>query len=361
MLCGKYMNGYHAQTNAPNNYSTYIPVGWSDWYALQSMDYFGPRFNINGQSVLFPDDVYQTDVLAEISSTWIGSKIRHNSSFFALITPHAPHDPYTPPLRYSGILEGLVTIPQDSSFNQDDYHQQLLPGIFADLPTQNSSEMIQIATRRAECLLAVDDLVGSILDTIGDDRLDIDTFFFFTSDNGYHLGHHRLPPGKREIFDHDIRLPLIVAGPGITRGLRTQLIANYDLTPTWADISNISAPSGAPDPDGKSFASVLYNINSTMNERFFALQESWGTCEDSLNGIKCSGRNQSSTSPDYIGFFSPNNFTFALFKDGSSMYFDNLVDYDQHTNLVANLTNNTIASFISILARYENCSGTTCP
>lgn len=38
------------------------------------------------------------------------------------------------------------------------------------------------------------------------------TYFFFSCDNGYHLGQQRLPPGKREIFEHDINVALIVSG-----------------------------------------------------------------------------------------------------------------------------------------------------
>ena len=37
----------------------------------------------------------------------------------------------------------------------------------------------------------------------------------FSSDNGYHLGQHRLLKGKQTAFDTDIHVPLIVAGPGV--------------------------------------------------------------------------------------------------------------------------------------------------
>ena len=41
------------------------------------------------------------------------------------------------------------------------------------------------------------------------------TYFVFSSDNGYHMGEYRLLPGKQTAFDTDIHVPLIVAGPGV--------------------------------------------------------------------------------------------------------------------------------------------------
>ena len=44
-----------------------------------------------------------------------------------------------------------------------------------------------------------------------------DTDIVFTSDNGFHLGQHRLPPGKLTAYDTDIRVPLFDPRPGHRR------------------------------------------------------------------------------------------------------------------------------------------------
>jgi hypothetical protein len=81
------------------------------------------------------------------------------------------------------------------------------------------------------------------------------TYIFFACDNGYHLGQHRLPPGKREIFQHDINVPLIVMGPGITRGSVVPGMAqNIDLTLTWAELAGTTPTTGSPPVDGKCVA-----------------------------------------------------------------------------------------------------------
>ena len=74
MLVGKYMDGYSSSGSssdssraAASGEVSYIPQGWSSWFALESLDFFGPTFNVNGKSVQYPADAYQTDVITNIS------------------------------------------------------------------------------------------------------------------------------------------------------------------------------------------------------------------------------------------------------------------------------------------------------
>ena len=47
-----------------------------------------------------------------------------------------------------------------------------------------------------------------------------------------------MPPGKREIYQHDIQVPLIVSGPGIKpQSTVAGMAANYDLAATWAALA----------------------------------------------------------------------------------------------------------------------------
>src|SRR5919206_153228 len=71
------------------------------------------------------------------------------------------------------------------------------------------------------------------------------TYLVFSSDNGYHMGEHRLTPGKQTAFDSDIRVPLIVVGPGVPRGRADRrLVENIDLRPTFSRLGGGRVPGG---------------------------------------------------------------------------------------------------------------------
>ena len=59
------------------------------------------------------------------------------------------------------------------------------------------------------------------------------TFIIYSSDNGFHIGQHRLPPGKGCGYEEDVNVPLIVRGPNVPRGHTTdQVTSHTDLAPT---------------------------------------------------------------------------------------------------------------------------------
>jgi arylsulfatase A-like enzyme len=104
-------------------------------------------------------------------------------------------------------------------------------------------------------MLAVDEMVGRLVQTLEEsDELE-NTFIVFTSDNGFHLGQHRLTSGKWTAYEEDIRVPLIVRGPGVPEG-RTlpHLALNNDLAPTFAELAGAEPPEFV---DGRSLVPLL--------------------------------------------------------------------------------------------------------
>ena len=108
---------------------------------------------------------------------------------------------------------------------------------------------------RLRALLAVDDLVESVVGALEETgRLD-DTYVIYTSDNGWHMGQHRLFVGKTTAYEEDIRVPMAIRGPGIPAGTTIeQMVLNNDLAPTFAAIAGVAAPSFV---DGRSFLPLL--------------------------------------------------------------------------------------------------------
>jgi len=68
------------------------------------------------------------------------------------------------------------------------------------------------------------------------------TFVVFSSDNGFMLGEHRLRYTKALPYEESIRVPLVVTGPGVARGVtRDELVVNNDLAPTMAGWAGVDA------------------------------------------------------------------------------------------------------------------------
>jgi N-acetylglucosamine-6-sulfatase len=101
----------------------------------------------------------------------------------------------------------------------------------------------------------VDDLVETVVRTftrLG--QLDR-TYLVYTSDNGFHMGEHRLLPGKNLPYEEDIRVPLVARGPGVRPGQRIDsLVVNTDLAPTFAEIAGVTPPDFV---DGRSPLTLL--------------------------------------------------------------------------------------------------------
>src|SRR3712207_3071409 len=88
-----------------------------------------------------------------------------------------------------------------------------------------------------QSMLAVDEAVGRLIDALRENGELENTYIFFTSDNGFHLGTHRLKTGKWTAHEEDIRVPLIVRDPGVPEGRELEHLAlNNDLAPTFADL-----------------------------------------------------------------------------------------------------------------------------
>lgn len=255
------------------------PPGWDWWFAVGHAAYDGFAYpaNNNGAWQYFEetDGDYLTDVLAAEAIEFLDSNLA-DEPFFLLVTPMAPHAPAVPARRHQPPLyDGEMyptdnSVPLNPSFNEDDVDDK--PLYIKNLNKFGPTRVNQIHDRyrdRLRCMASVADMVVAIVDKL--DELDPgleNTYVFFTSDHGFHMGEHRLgrdefqddvtppvPGGKNSMYEEDIRVPLWVRGPGIDADTTvTELVGNVDLAPTFLDIAGL-APD--PDVDGRSFKPLL--------------------------------------------------------------------------------------------------------
>jgi N-acetylglucosamine-6-sulfatase len=226
--------------------STYVPPGWNEWYSTYdgAGRYFNYSLNENGQVVRYGNapEEYSTDVLTNKAIDFIDRAEANDAQpFFLTFTPSAPHadsvpnGPATPAPRHAGMFAG-ATAPLTPSFNEADVSDK--PPPIRNLPLLTGAQIAAIDREyqtRIESLQALDEGIGRIVETLAARGELENTYIVFTSDNGYHLGQHRFLNGKFQVYEEDIRVPLIIRGPGVAVGATVeQMAVNIDLAPTLA-------------------------------------------------------------------------------------------------------------------------------
>ncbi len=256
--------------------STYIPPGWDEWYSTYGGvgSYFNYALNENGQVVQYgsaPED-YSTDVLTGKVVDFINRAETNDAQpFFVTFTPSAPHGdnipngPATPAPRHAGMFAGAQA-PRTPSFNEADVSDK--PPPIRNLPLLTGAQIAAIDREyqtRLESLQALDEGIARIVETLAARGELENTYIVFTSDNGYHLGQHRFLNGKFQVYEEDIRVPLIIRGPGVQAGATVeQMAVNIDFAPTMARWGGAT-----PDRvmDGQSLTPLLGQGAATQNWR----------------------------------------------------------------------------------------------
>ena len=92
----------------------------------------------------------------------------------------------------------------------------------------------------------VDAQIGKILDALRETGQEENTLVVFTSDHGDMAGAHELNQ-KHSLYDESARIPLILAGPGVSKGhVVDEPVSFIDVLPTVCDLAGVDAPGDLP-------------------------------------------------------------------------------------------------------------------
>jgi N-acetylglucosamine-6-sulfatase len=281
---GKFLNGYGDE---PYSSGTEVPPGWDAWHTVLNADtdhYFygyllnnGDR-NSAGEMVSHVDGpygdsgswetreygvrddpgcpsapanglpcYYETDVLTGLAAQELQAT-SPEQPFYLQLDYTAPHGDFRkpagpePPPRYYGMFEG-APLPHDAAEGLNEANVSDKPRFIREAPRLTPTELHTYRVyydKQLESLRGVDDGVKAIIDTLGGLHRLRNTYIFFTSDNGFFFGEHRLLGGKFLAYEPATHLPLLVRGPGIKPGSSTgELAANIDIAPTILELAGV--------------------------------------------------------------------------------------------------------------------------
>ena len=370
-MLGKYLNGYGSKngnqynsgsmnpTNAP------IPPGWTDWHVSNKSGYAEYNFQMNDNGS-FPrytgDKNYGVDVLNRDAQKFIRSNAHR--PFFVEVATFAPHRPFTPAIRNKNDFPGL-TEPRDASFDAQNTNPPAWLGQRPPLTPAQVAQDDAIYRKRAQAVESVDKLLADTEATLAKEHLTKNTYIVFSSDNGYHLGQHRLLEGKQTAFDTDIRVPLIVTGPGVPHGrVVHQVVQNTDLCPTFEQLGGAAH---ARPIDGTSFVPLLHPNGTAPSWPTVALIEHHGGTKPSDPDSDGGSSNPTSyeairiSAPHLPGFAGPVESVYVEYaKPAHALeYYDISKDPDEIDNVAGRLTPPQKAELHRILEGLAHCHNET--
>jgi uncharacterized sulfatase len=106
----------------------------------------------------------------------------------------------------------------------------------------------------------MDEQVGRVLDAVDRLKLREKTIIVFWGDHGYHLGEKGKWSKAYSLFEIATRVPFIIAGPGIKKGVSPRTVQLLDMYPTLVELCGLPQPYELPSRlEGHSLISLLRN------------------------------------------------------------------------------------------------------
>ena len=257
-LVGKYLNRYPKEAS-----ESHVPPGWDEWTAFASSDEDeGGRTTAVTPSTrtALPSFMGSSHPNTRPTCSRRGDRFRRSHGrlgrpllplYCAICTPRSVHTSVAPHRGVRGCAGAAHPVIWRG-------RRRRQTGLGAGAPALDDEQIALLDDRyrrRLRSLLAVDEMVASLIETLDAAGALENTYIVFTSDNGYHLGEHGLPIGKQSPYDESLRVPLIVRGPGVPPGAVVDGIAlNIDLAPTFAELAGASP---ADFVDGRSLVPLL--------------------------------------------------------------------------------------------------------
>ncbi len=176
----------------------------------------------------------------------------------------SPHDPRTPPGRFATMYDpAKLPLPANFLAQHPFDNGEMVVRDEKLAPTPRDPAVIRQHLADYYGMIShLDEQIGRILDAI-DRRPDADnTVIIFAGDNGLAIGSHGLL-GKQNLYEHSIRVPLMLAGPNIAPSRCQSPVYLLDIYPTALESAGMTPPDGI---DGRAlYQSIAGNgLRSSM-------------------------------------------------------------------------------------------------
>lgn len=206
-----------------------------------------------------------SEVVGDNAIDYLDMAKNSDNPFFMYIAFNAPHDPRQSPKKYVKMypLE-KISVPE-SYLELYPYKNEI--GCGPSLrdeklaPFPRTEYSIKVHRQEYYAIIThMDDQIGRILNHLKETGQDNNTYIIFSADHGLSVGHHGLI-GKQNMFDHSMRVPLIVVGPDIPENEKRDMqVYLQDIMATSLELA------GVEKPEYVEFNSLIPAIKKEINE-----------------------------------------------------------------------------------------------
>lgn len=229
-----------------------------DWKGMEVTGYRNWLFQTE-EGKMFPER--GVGLTPDVSAKFAAAAIRFirrksDKPFFLQVNFTAPHDPLLIPPGYENKYDpDKIPLPKNFLPRHPFDHGNFEGRDERMLPWPRDPDMVRKNLAVYYAVIShMDEQIGRILDVLEETEQDKDTLVIFTSDHGLAVGSHGLM-GKQSMYEHTIRVPLVIAGPGIPKGKRNEALCYLrDLFPTICDLVNLPIPKSV---EGRSLKPVI--------------------------------------------------------------------------------------------------------
>ena len=188
-----------------------------------------------------------SEVLASDACDFLKEEAQDNKPFFMYLAFNAPHDPRQAPKEFIDAYP-LQDIAVPESFVPEYPYKDAI-GCDAQLrderlaPFPRTPHAVQVHRQEYYAIIShLDQQIGRIIDAVKKSEYAENTLIIFSADHGLAVGNHGLL-GKQNMFDHSMRVPFILQGPGIEQGQHFSTpIYLQDVMPTALEFAEIEVP-----------------------------------------------------------------------------------------------------------------------
>lgn len=185
------------------------------------------------------------------AADYVRNTLAHSSRpFFMYAGFNEPHDPRQSPQEYiDRYPRDKIEIPPNflprHPFDQGDYY--IRDEVLAPFP--RTKDAVRLHRSEYYALISyLDYQIGGILDALEQSGKAANTYIILTADHGLAVGEHGLM-GKQNMYDHSLRVPLLIAGPGVPKGKRIDdLVYQHSLYATTCELAGAKVPSTVEFP-----------------------------------------------------------------------------------------------------------------